>query len=132
MAVTPIVGLTGTITLPGNMVQWVSSITLETGPALLPTSHYGGSGWVTRVCGVKDLQGTAIAIMTKGVTGSNPFAFVTTPSPMTILFDTGCLVTFDCVIGSTQVVGEYLGENIISFTFAKATDEPPTINWVTA
>jgi hypothetical protein len=132
MAQSVITGLTGSITLPNSMDQYVASITLSTGADLLDVTHYGGAGWRQRVAGVKDLSGTATAFMTKGAAGTSPLNLSTTPSTMTILFDTGCSVSFEAVIGNTQIVGEYTGLNVVTFNFAKADDVAPTITWVVA
>ncbi len=50
---------------------------------------------------------------------------------MTVLFDTGCSIAFSAIIGNINIVGEYQGLNIVTFTFSKADDVAPTIAWVT-
>jgi len=132
MAQSVITGLTGTITLPNSMAQYVSSISLSTGADLLDVSRYGGNGWRTRVAGIKDLAGQCVAFMSKGAAGTSPLNVSTTAATMTILFDTGCSIAFSAVIGNTQIVGEYQGLNIVTFSFAKADDTAPTVTWVVA
>lgn len=127
-----VTGLTGVITLPNSMTQYVSSVSVSTGADLLDVSRYGGNGWRTRVAGIKDLAGTCVCFMSKGAAGTSPFNLSTTAASMTILFDTGCSIAFSAVIGNTSIVGEYQGLNIVTFSFAKADDAAPTIAWVTA
>lgn len=142
MAQSIITGLTGVITLPddadGNpLTQYVSSISLNTGAELLDVSSYGGAGYRKRVAGLKDLSGSAVCFMSKGATGTNPFnldanAATGTETPtMTILFDTGCSISFTAIIGSVSIVGEYQGLNIVTFNFSNAADAAPTVVWDT-
>ena len=130
MAQSVITGLTGTITLPNSMAQYVASVSLSTGADLLDVSRYGGNGWRTRVAGIKDLSGQCVAFMSKGAAGTSPLNLSTTPATMTITFDTGCSIAFSAVIGNTQIAGEYQGLNIVTFSFAKADDTAPTVTWV--
>lgn len=131
MAQSIVTGLTGSVTLPNSMTQYVSSISLNTGAELLDVSSYGGAGYRKRVAGLKDLSGTAVAFMSKGAAGTSPFAS-TTAASMTITFDTGCNIAFTAVIGNVSIVGEYQGLNIVTFSFSNAADTAPTVNWVVA
>jgi hypothetical protein len=129
MAQTIVTGLTGSISLPGASAQKVASVTVTTGAELLDVSHYGGNGWRTRVQGLKDLAGSAVAFMSKGVAGTDPFSFGESSGAMTITYDTGCSIGFNAVIGNVQIVGEYQGLNIITFNWSKADDAEPTVAW---
>ena len=123
MSATAIDGLTGVITLPGGLIQFISSITITTGSDLLDVSHYGGLGWRSRIAGIKDLAGQCVCFMTTGNgTNSSPFGISTVPSSMTILYATGCSITFNAIIGNTQVVGEYQGLNIVTFSYSHSGD----------
>ncbi len=131
MAQAVVTGLTGSVTLPNSLTQYVASVTVSTGSELLDVSHYGGSGWRTRAAGLKDLSGQCVAFLTKGASGTSPFNLSTTAASMTIAWDSGCYITFNAIIGNTQVVGEYQGLNIVTFSYSKADDTAPTIGWVT-
>jgi hypothetical protein len=113
------------------MAQEIASVSISTGAELLDVSRYGGNGWRTRIAGLKDLGGSCVAFLSKGATGTSPFNLSTTGASMTILFDTGCSIVFNAIIGNTQIVGEYQGLNIVTFSFSKADDQAPTILWAT-
>jgi len=143
MAQSVLTGLTGSITLPDDsastpLVQYISSVSLSTGADLLDVSRFGGNGWRTRVAGIKDLAGQCVAFLSKGAAGTNPFLMntdldgsdATISLDMTILFDTGCSIIFKAVIGNVQIVGEYQGLNIVTFSFAKCDGAAPTVAWV--
>ena len=132
MAQEIITGLTGSITLPNGMSQFVSSISLNVGAALLPVPRYGGAGWEVSVSGLKRFSGQAVAFMSKGASGANPFDISGTVGEMTIQFDDGCYISANVVLADTNIAGSYEGLNVITFSFAKTDDTEPTVGWTEA
>lgn len=126
MAATPVTGLTGSITLPGHTQEFFS-VSINTGADLLDVSAYGSGGWRRRAKGIKDLAGTCAAFVSKDVANSNPFDDA--DGTMTILFDTGCSISFTALVGNRTIVGEYQGLNIVTFSWAKDDTGDPTIAW---
>lgn len=129
MANTVIVGLTGSISLPGLPNQLISQVSILTGGELLDTSSYSGSGWRTRVVGIRDLSGSAVGYLSEGASGTNPFTAPTTTGTMTIVFQSGCQISFQAVIGNIQLVGNYTGLNIVTFNWAYNDTVAPVTSW---
>lgn len=132
MAETNIVGLTGAVVFPDVAGADLFNISITSGQELLDVSAFGNNGYRRRVAGIKDLAGSASAYLTKGAAGTNPFALTSAGGAMTITFDTGCTIGFTAVIGNVTIVGEYAGNWIVSFTWAKNDTAAPTVTWVTS
>ena len=130
MANTAIVGLTGSISMPGLANQLISQVSILTGAELLDVSSYGGPGWRQRVCGIKDLSGSAVGFLSEGASGTNPFTAPTTSGTMTIVFQSGCQISFNAVIGNIQIVGQYQGLNITTFNWSYDDTVAPTVSWI--
>lgn len=125
--VIPITGKTGIITLPSGASQRVYGVSVNTGSELLDVSAYGGNGYRVRTIGLADLSGTMVAFLTRD--GTNPFALSAVTGSLTIAFDTGYSITFDCIFGQVSVAGEVGGNNVVTLSFANAADAAPVIAW---
>lgn len=131
-AVQVITGLNGGVLAPGGIVARFSAMRVSGGQELAEVSAYGGAGFRTRVPLLADLAGQIIAFLTKGALQDPKLAAIqnTTPSNMTLTWDTGCTLSFGAFVGGYQIVGEYKGLNIVTWDFAKGDDVAPTVAWV--
>jgi hypothetical protein len=122
--------INGSIALPNSYVQNFHQIVTRTGQVLLDVSAFGGTGWRSRITGLKDMSGTATGYLSGG-TDSNPgFSGAFTAGSMTVTFDVGCSVTFNAYIGSQTISQNYDGKDEISVEFAYADNgTPPTFTW---
>lgn len=123
----PITGKTGSITLPTGASLRVFGVSINSGSELLDVSAYGGSGYRVRAVGLADLSGTLVAHLSRD--GTNPFALSAVTGNLTIAFDVGYSISFDCIFGQVGVAGEYAGDNVVTLSFANASDAAPTIQW---
>lgn len=125
-----ITGLTGSITLPSEVgTQRLNSVSINGGQALADISAYGGNGWVDRIGLIQDLSGSAAGFLVDGSSNNPGFGNLTPGgSTMTILFKTGCSISFPAIIGNIRIVGSYEGLNILTFDWAKGIGTP-TVSW---
>ena len=146
---TVISGLTGEITLPSNsaisggstMSQRLSSVSINVGQSLADISAYGGPDWVSRIGLTNDLTGSAAGFVTGGSSDFSPFGYTGNPSSpptgfdkngqtMTIVFKSGCQITFKCVIGNVRIIGSFEGLDLVTFDWARGDEATaPNVSW---
>lgn len=120
-------GLTASLAFPNGESQLVSSMTVRTGPVLLDTTSFG-QYYRTRVPGVSDLAGSAVAFVSGG--NASPWYLGNgSTGNFTVAYDTGCTCVFLGVVGNIQLSTQAEGLSIVTFDFANTGSQLPAFTW---